>query len=61
MDFTKVQRKLDAHQYSSLKQFDSDVQLIVKNFRKYNGSASQLTKVKDLFFSFPSLIPFSIA
>eukprot|EP01032_Pedospumella_encystans_P010747 gene10747-12536_t len=44
MDLTKMQRKLDAHQYSSLKQFDSDIQLMVRNCRKFNGAASPFTK-----------------
>ena len=48
MDLTKMQRKLDAHQYISLKQFDSDVQLMVRNCRKFNGAASPFTKVKKL-------------
>ena len=48
MDLTKMQRKLDAHQYSSLKQFDSDVQLIFRNCRKFNGRGSPFTKVQGL-------------
>jgi len=58
MDLTKMQRKLDAHQYSSLKQFDSDVQLMVRNCRKYNGAGSPFTKVKGpvLCFSFTFIL-----
>uniref|UniRef100_A0A7S3H2V5 Bromo domain-containing protein n=1 Tax=Spumella elongata TaxID=89044 RepID=A0A7S3H2V5_9STRA len=47
MDLTKMQRKLDAHQYSSLKQFDSDVLLMVRNCRKFNGRGSPFTKTSQ--------------
>lgn len=56
MDFTKMQRKLDAHQYRSLEQFDSDVKLMAGNCRKYNGANSPFTKVNYLFFASLALL-----
>lgn len=41
----KMQRKVDAHEYHSLKQFDRDVQLMVRNCEKYRGKADEYTKV----------------
>ena len=58
MDFIKMQRKLDAHQYRSLKQFDSDVQLMVRNCHKFNGASSPFSKVYSFLFL---IFEFSVA
>ena len=55
MDMIKMQRKLDAHEYHSLKEFDRDVQLMARNCEQYHGRASEYTKVKNADF-FRSLL-----
>jgi len=46
MDMIKMQRKVDAHEYHSLKEFDSDVQLMVRNCERYRGKGDEYTKVR---------------
>lgn len=52
MDMIKMQRKLTAHEYRSLKDVDRDVRLMVRNCEAFHGKQSPYTKVvRTLFLS----------
>ncbi len=42
MDFSTMRKRIDAHEYRSLEQFEDDFNLIIANCMKYNA--------KDTFF-----------
>ncbi|KAI5188843.1 histone acetyltransferase [Nematocida minor] len=44
MDFQTIQRKIEADQYKTFEEMDSDVQLIINNCYTYNPAGSQYAK-----------------
>ena len=46
MDMLKMERKLMAHEYRSVGEFDRDVRLMVRNCTAYHGKDSDYTKVR---------------
>ena len=47
MNFTRMQRRLQKHEYLTAGDFDTDIQLILKNSKQFNGDYLAAVSIKQ--------------